>query len=118
MTSGSFYMDGRKRFSALLFSSAEVGDDPERDEQDAGDDVAQSVDVALVRLAGEEVDKLTGEDERHDDGDDAADADLIEGIEELGALALVDLVEHGAGLDLPADHQRHQHRAERHGDTL
>lgn len=86
---------------------------PEDDEQNAGDYVHR-VRVCLV----EEGLELTCENEGHDDGHDEHNAYFIEYVEELGVLTAVYLIEHIIGLELPAYHQRHEHCAERHCNTL
>ena len=58
--------------------------------------------------------ELTGKHQRHDRGDQPLDAHAVEAVKELGRLAGVNLVEQVVGLELPADHEGHEHRAERH----
>ena len=69
-------------------------------------------------MAAEEADHLAGENEGHDDGDDELDAEGEELLEGLGGIAVRDLVERELRADLPADHDGHEHGAERHHDAF
>ena len=82
------------------------------------DQCAECHDVPDGASTAEEVDHLAGQNEGHHDGNDKLHADAVECLKARRRVAVRDFIQNQIGGILPADHQGHQHGAERHRDTF
>lgn len=102
----------------LSLFPAGVGHDVEDSAEQGGHAVAHILDVGSIGGTAQVVFKHTGQNEGHDNGDDAINTDPIEFIEESGVFTIVNLAEYVIGLELAANAQRHEHSANGHCKTF